>query len=235
MTTLSAAPPDARTYHVPRADRFVPITARWDEAPWRDVEPAEIDLFLPRSDAQRPRSAVKMLYDDAGLYQRFTVEHDCIRAHATQRQGRVWRDSCVEFFVQPGEDPARGYFNFEINCAGTPLCHHRRVEHAELVYMRRIADHWFDRLGIHATMPARIEPEWHEPASWALGLFIPFELFEAHVGPLGDSRPAPGVRWRANWNKITGECSKPHWATWSPLGDGLGFHQPENFGTIIFQ
>ena len=35
----------------------------------------------------------------------------------------VYRDSCVEFFIQP--KPGRGYFNFEFNCGGAFLCNYR--------------------------------------------------------------------------------------------------------------
>ncbi len=43
----------------------------------------------------------------------------CVR---TQDMDDIWKDSCVEFFVQP--KPGRGYFNFEFNCGGAMLGSH---------------------------------------------------------------------------------------------------------------
>jgi len=235
MTALPSAPPEARTYHTPSVRCPVPITAKWDDAPWRDVEPAPIDQYHHNSYTRRPDAAVKMVYSEAALHLLFQVHDRYTVSRHMQRQSAVSRDSCVEFFVLPGADLNHGYLNFELNAGGTLLAHHSHVEDGQMRCLRQVSDAWMDRIGLHTPMPRRIDAEWEGPWTWSLGLSIPIALFEVYFGALGDATPAPGVRWRANWYKCSSACSHPHWATWSDIAEDCNFHQPDRFGTIVFE
>ncbi len=229
-----AAPAQPRCYHVARAVETPRLTDDWDEGAWRQATVAKIDQLHLHSRSELPEAAAKLLYDDEALHLQFRVRERHVISRCTQRQGAVSRDSCVEFFVQPGEARNCGYFNFETNCGGTLFAHYQR---ASWTGHRPVADAWLDRIGIYHTMPRRISTAWSrpEPMTWRIGLRIPLALIEAYAGPLGPLRPARGVRSRANWYK----CALlrrwvGHWSAWSAIGAWRNFHQPDRFGTLVF-
>ena len=69
------------------------------------------------------------------------------------------------------------------------------------------------------------------PQEWILEYNLPFGLFQAYLGEL---RPTAGMRWRGNFFKCGDDTSHPHWASWSPIGEALNFHQPDTFGALEF-
>src|ERR1039458_5035597 len=89
-----------------------PLNSPWEGPLWQRAEEARIDQFHAASSSRRLVVRARLLHDAANLYLRFRVEDCYVVAKHTQFQDPVWRDSCVEFFVQPR--PASGYFNFEI-------------------------------------------------------------------------------------------------------------------------
>jgi hypothetical protein len=161
----------------------------------------------------------------------FRVEDRYVRCTRTAYMSDVWRDSCVEFFVQP--KPARGYFNFEFNCGGALLCSHvvdpTRTANG-FVDFTRLPEHDGRQVTVVPSLPPVVEPEIREPVEWTLAFSIPFALMTKYVGPIG---PVAGQTWRANLYKCAEDNSHPHWAAWSPV-DEPNFHLPRCFGTIQF-
>jgi hypothetical protein len=145
-------------------------------------------------------------------------------------QAEVYRDSCVEFFVQP--KPGKGYFNFEFNCGGSLLCSYvidpARGEDGTLTEAIRLPAAVGEQVQIAHSLPQVVDPEMTEPVEWALAFFVPFAILSQYVGPLGS---IAGQVWRANLYKCAEDNSHPHWAAWSPV-DELNFHLPRCFGTI---
>ena len=95
-------------------------------------------------------------------------------------------DSCVEFFVEPVA--GRGYFNFEINSGGTILLHYNAqsatVHHDPVeVYDARL-----DKVRIYHSMERVVDPEITDPVNWIVEFRVPYEVFEAYVGPV-DRKP----------------------------------------------
>jgi hypothetical protein len=83
---------------------------------------------------------------------------------------------------------------------------------------------------LRSSLPAVVDPEIDAPVDWELAFFVPTEVLEDYVGPIG---PLAGQEWRANFYKCGDETSHPHWAAWSPV-DELNFHLPRCFGTLRF-
>ena len=67
----------------------------------------------------KPNVAFRMAYAGDKILLNYQVEEDSVRAVAPADNGRVWEDSCCEFFVSPADDGT--YYNIECNCAGTSL------------------------------------------------------------------------------------------------------------------
>ena len=61
----------------------------------------------------------RIAYTDNAILLNYKVKEASVRARYGEYNGRVWTDSCVEFFSVPGEDDV--YYNLECNCIGTLL------------------------------------------------------------------------------------------------------------------
>lgn len=231
---VSSTQPAAMTYVIRRAAVTPALDGKWDSGAWKDANVAEVKNFHAKSSDHHPKTQVKVLYDDKGLYVFFHVQDQYVKSVKTGYQSFVWEDSAAEFFVQPKADS--GYFNFEINCGGTMLL--RYIEgldpanpHAK-VGSTYPPNEWMDTVKIHHSMPATVPNEITTPVTWELVYFIPYSLLEHYAGKL----PAPGKReFRGNFYKCGDNTSHPHWASWSPIGEQLNFHQPQYFGTLKFE
>ncbi|MBN1581882.1 MAG: carbohydrate-binding family 9-like protein [Anaerolineae bacterium] len=204
----------------------------WGGPAWAQAETLNVSQFRPESSDARPRTQARLLYDAHGIYGMFKVEDRYVRCTHVGYQAAVYRDSCVEFFVQP--KPDRGYFNFEFNCGGSLLCSYvtdpARGEGGALAEAVRLPDQAGEQVQVTCSLPQVVDPEIAEPVGWMLVFFIPFSILNEYVGPLS---ALPGQVWRANFYKCAEDNSHPHWAAWSPV-DELNFHLPRCFGTIAF-
>jgi hypothetical protein len=204
----------------------------WSDPFWKESEAVELCHFRPEGSEHRPRTFARLAYDDSGLHGIFCVEDRYVRCVRTAYMDQVWKDSCVEFFVQPKLD--RGYFNFEFNCGGAFLCNyitdHRRAP-GGFKQFERIPETVASVVSVKSSMARVVDPEITTPVTWTLAFSIPFALLECYVGRIGS---IPGQRWRANFFKCAEECSHPHWVSWCPVPE-LNFHLPQCFGELWFE
>jgi hypothetical protein len=199
---------------------------------WDMVAPLEIKTFFEHSSDHRPVTHVRLLYDDLKLYVRFDVKDRYVRVVAEKYQDSVCKDSCVEFFVQPG--PGAGYFNFEVNAGGCMLLYYIPVSSKGLAVMNQGQPVPFElvkEMNVQHSLPARIDPEIEAPCEWTVEYAVPLTVFEYYLGPLG---PLTGQIWRGNFFKCADATSHPHWGMWSPITEGDRFHRPDFFGELIF-
>lgn len=199
--------------------------------PWAGVPALAVAAFRPEGSAHRPRTRVQLLHDGQAIYGRFRVEDRYVRCRRTAFQDEVFKDSCVECFLQPQE--GGGYFNFEFNCGGALRVFYITDPVRAPGGFRAFAPlspAEGARVRVAATLPAVVEPEIAAPTAWELVFGIPLAVLKAYSGPLG---PLPGRRWRANFYKCADDTSHPHWAAWSPV-DRLDFHRPACFGVLQF-
>lgn len=214
-----------------RAERLR-ASCDWSAPEWHQLAELEIDRFHPRSSAHRPRTRARLAWDDVALHAIFRVEDRFVRGVHTAYQAPVYRDSCVELFLAPR--PGGGYLNFELGCAGGLLLSHiedpRRTPDG-FARFRPLAPELGRRVERCTSLGGRVEPERSGPLVWSAALRIPFALLEVCFGPCV---PRAGSVWRANLFKCADDSSQPHWASWSPIGERLDFHQPARFGELVF-
>lgn len=207
------------------------MNGSWDGPVWGRAAVLAIDSFRPESSDHRPRTLVKMAHGAAGLFGIFQVDDRYVRCSRTGFQAEVYKDSCVEFFVQPR--PTSGYFNFELNCGGAMLASYivdpTRIPGGFKEYTKLTPDDC-RAVRIYHSLPQQVEPELQTPTRWLLELFIPYSLLAKYAGPLASGR---GQKWRANFYKCGDQTSHPHWAAWAPVS-ALNFHLPHCFGEIEF-
>jgi hypothetical protein len=208
------------------------LSRRWDGPEWRHAGVLTVSNFLPESSSHRPRVAAKSLYDQHSVHVFFKVADRFVRCIHTGYRAEVWKDSCVEWFVQP--KPGRGYFNFEVNCGGSLYASYVEDPQRTDKNLRKSTQLPFKTcrtIGIYHSMPATVEPECAGPVEWFIELNVPVRIFEPFIGPVGH---LAGQQWRANFYKCGDETSHPHWAAWSPVSE-KNFHRPQEFGTIRFE
>ncbi|MCP4163372.1 MAG: diguanylate cyclase [Deltaproteobacteria bacterium] len=201
----------------------------WNKSPWDVVKPVQIKYHMGNKPDHFPKTEVKLTYDDLYIYVIFKVEDRYVRSVATEDQGNVWEDSCVEFFFTPSDDVSNGYFNIEMNCGGTMLFHFQkeRNKHRTIIPKSEL-----NKIARIHSLPKIVDPEIREPVTWTVEYSVPIELLKKYCEL---TTPAPGVKWRANFYKCGDKTSLPHWLTWSPVDcPKPNFHLPEYFGVIEF-
>jgi hypothetical protein len=221
------------TYTIHRATSTPEFHGAWDGPAWSRAEVLHIAHFHAKSSDHRPRTRAKLLYDEAGVYVLFRVADRYVRCSQTQHQSHVYRDSCVEFFVQPKSDA--GYFNIEFNCVGTMLLYYManppRGPSGKLEGYRELPPEELATIRVQHSLPDDLREEIAEPVEWWLEYFVPNALLERYVGPL---EPPAQRRWRGNFYKCGDDTSHPHWASWAPI-ERLDFHQPDHFAPLVFE
>jgi hypothetical protein len=205
--------------------------ADWNDNAWKSAQTAQVDQFRGEGGAHRPRTQVRLVYGAAGLRGIFDIQDQYVRSVRTNYMDEVWKDSCVEFFIQPRRDA--GYFNLEMNAGGAHLCCY--IEDPERApggfkKFTRLPEEIGRRIQVQSTLPKVIDPEMTGPVRWQLNFFVPFDVLEGYVGTLGEVR---GQEWRGNFYKCADEGSHPHWGSWAPV-DEFDFHLPRCFGGIQF-
>jgi hypothetical protein len=225
----NALNPQAAFYRVARLNSQLVLDGNWDKPAWRQVEPLTLTHWMGPYPSFRPAVQAKVLYDNEALYVIFRVEDHYVRAVATETNGRVWEDSCVEFFFSPDLNKPMAYFNLEVNAGGVALFHYKDPNNpgAGLPSVESIAT--IQRYGSLAKV---IDPEITKPLIWTMEYRLPLSVLR----PFSNfAQPAAGVRWHANFYKCADKTSNPHWITWSKVEHPVPqFHLPQFFGVIEF-
>jgi hypothetical protein len=222
---------DIKKYKIIFASSPPEMDSLWNGAAWKNVPALEVSCYRRESSTHRPTTQCKLLYDRDRIYGIFRVKDQHVRCVHTMFQSNVYKDSCVEFFVQP-KAPG-GYFNFEFNCGGAMLASYitdpTRIAGRVKEFIPLTPEDDFQIKRYH-NLPRIVEPEITRPIIWFLGFSIPFAILGKYTGTLAD---VSGQIWRANFYKCGNETTLPHWGSWSPLRE-LNFHLPGNFGELEF-
>lgn len=173
----------------------------------------------------KPEVTVQIAYNEQELFLQYRVKEQAVKAEITENNGKVWTDSCVEFFLSPqGNDE---YYNLEVNCIGTALLGFRKkgspATHApnELIEsIRRIS-----------TLGDEPFAERKEETEWEITMAIPWGVFFKHT-----LKPAQGKKMRGNFYKCGDDLSIPHFVSWTKIKtEKPSFHNPEFFGGLEFE
>jgi len=220
-----------RQYHILITSDIPEMQGMWDGPAWGTVLPLSIDCFRPEGSDHKPRTQCKLLFNDYNIFGIFRVKDRFVRSVHTGFQADVWKDSCVEAFIQPKDCP--GYFNFEFNCGSALLASYVTDpirKNDRLKSYTPLLTNEGQQIRRFASLAPSVEPEIETPLTWLLEFAIPLGVLEKYVGPLGEIK---GQAWLANFCKCGNETSHPHWASWAPLA-ARNFHDPSSFGQIDF-
>jgi hypothetical protein len=216
---------DLPEYRVIKAETDFPVPG--EPSYWKTVPALKVDHYLWLDNGYRPHVEVRLCHTRQNLYVRFDVFEAKIRARFTRFQDPVYKDSCVEFFVDPFPEKKLGYLNFETNALGALLVaigpdRSRRTPIAQA-----------DLEGFEiVTSVKRPVSGYHGAEFWTLTYRLPLGLFEKHYR----SNIMAGQAARANFYKCGDETEIPHYGAWSPVRSAQpDFHRPEFFGRLFFE
>lgn len=173
-----------------------------------------------------PQVRFRMFHTGERLMLRFDVAENYTAARVTEDNGEVWTDSCVEFFLAPGDES--GYYNFETTCIGRMLLGYRHT-HADAVHA---SPEVMASVKRSTTLPYGIPFEEHEGDNrWSVTLAIPPEALFRH-----SLHDWSGVEARINLYKCGDKLSHPHFLSWRPIQtEKPDFHRPEYFEKVVFE
>lgn len=191
----------------------------WNSAEWEN---------MPRrsNDRINYETRVKALYSQKGIYFLFFCEDRVINATMRGDNLNLWEEDVVEVFLMPEEDyPV--YFEYQIS----PLNYELTLLIPNMDGDRRFLG-WLP-WNYEGDKRTRRQTKIHKDdqgnvTGWTAEFFIPFKLME----PLVITPPEPGTRWRANFYRMDYDEGQ---ARFSWQKTDVHFHEPHNFGTIIFR
>lgn len=150
----------------------------------------------------------------------YVAERTVVAAHG-ETHSPVYKDSCVEFFVSLDEG---GYYNFEFNSTGTCLAAFGKGREGR-EFLPVVAVDRIRRRAVIDRVPER------GAVRWALTVAIPLSSFVYHN--LSSLR---GVTCHANLYKCGDDLPDPHFLCWASVDTPEpDFHQPQYFGTLVFE
>lgn len=172
-----------------------------------------------------PFVSFRIGYNRHKIYLKFNIVENNLRGLVTKDMGKVWTDSCVEFFLSPGCD--KNYYNFEVNCIGTLYLAYGdsrffRMK-AESNILKSVAR--YSSLG---TAPIQIILEKTE---WEMLLIIAASALFCHqINDFG------GKTMTGNFYKCGDEMVNLHYLSWNPVHTAKpDFHQASFFRKIYFE
>lgn len=173
----------------------------------------------------KPQVEFRIAHTGDRLLVHYRVTEQSVRAVAPSDNGRVWEDSCCEFFLQPDlREPV--YYNFECNCVGTLLlnCGKAGDRHPAPKEVLDRIDRWssLGRIPFEERMGT---------CSWEMALVIPASSLFNHL-----IRDFGGRTMHGNFYKCGDLLQVPHFLSWNPIQlPKPNFHCPDFFGELNFE
>ena len=191
----------------------------------QDVAPLKIETLNWEEFPYLPDVTVQIAYNDDELFLQYKVNEQSVKAEQGANNGKVWTDSCVEFFLSPDQNDV--YYNLEMNCIGTALLGFRKkgdpTEHAP--------DEVINSIRRISTLGNATFHEKKEQTAWKITIAIPWKVFFKH-----NLTPVKGKKMRGNFYKCGDELSVPHFVSWTKIDtEKPAFHMPEFFGGLEFE
>jgi len=169
-----------------------------------------------------PEASFRIAHNGKAILLNYRINESDIKAVCNQDNGKVWEDSCVEFFISFLGD---SYYNIECNCIGKILIA-KGINKEERILLPEASLKQVDRWSSLGDSPLE-----NRSGDWEISLIIPKEIFYPEITKTFDY-----VKAKGNFYKC-GDCLQtPHFLSWNPiLSEMPNFHLPEFFGELRFE
>lgn len=170
----------------------------------------------------KPDVVFSIGHDGNNIFLKYYVQENAVAAVHRKTNGPVYKDSCVELFIDFNDE--QGYYNVEFNCAGTGhVGFGKAKDNRALIPGALVEEIKYQALFTTATSKAF-------PFKWELSLIIPLGVFCYHeLGNLNNKA------CRVNFYKCGDELPVPHYLSWAEMSSAEpNFHLPQFFGDAQF-
>ena len=179
---------------------------------WQEVTPSSSFLDYHKKEVAEVQTGYRMVYDERNLYLQVVChEPDItkIKAVCEIHDGAVWKDDCVEVFLDPDHSEVN-YFQFVSNARGV------RAEGRKAEDDTRFTMAWNGAWNVTARVLAD---------SWIIEVEIPFASLDV-------PQPKEGSVWGGNVCRERRSGNVFELSSWAPAKN---FHHPRNFGWLVFK
>ena len=189
-----------------------------DEPAWRAAEWLEVMRPVGKPPAPPQRTRAALLWDDLHLYFAAEMEDTEVFAARLGRDVWVWKEDCVEFYLDP-IGRATSYYELDFGPAGG----------------------WWDSMNVYETDTRRMvsDRSWNPPSlTWKWARTAAGWTMEGRIRldelPLARHIPPQhGDEWRGQVYRVDARKDAPRtFTSWSTVPT---FHWPEGFGRLRFE
>lgn len=176
---------------------------------WEEIPAYEISHALWNTTYQ-PKALARLAYiENDALYINMFVEEKNPKADYHKQNDPVYKDSCLECFINLNPLHQVEYLNIEVNANGAMLMGFGKDRHAR----QRIEE----ELTIGSFKNER---------GWGFTLILPIEFLKQFFTEIGHE-------WRGNFYKCGDETKEVHFLSWSEVKEEKpDFHCPQWFGKL---
>lgn len=193
---------------------------------WELIPALIIKDYLWLDNGYKPRVEARVGFSEYYLYVYFKAFEKRVRIRYMGFQEPVYKDSCVELFIDPFPEKGLGYFNFETNAAGALLAGFGKGRRKR----KPLSPEDLAGFRIVASVRGPLDGS-HGADFWTVRYRVPLRLFQNYYG----DTIRPRLEGRANFYKCGDATPCPHYGAWSPLPTKEpDFHRPRFFGKIVF-
>jgi len=191
---------------------------------WQGIGEILINDYRWMENNYKPEVTIKACYCDEYIYVRFLVYEQKVTVRYLNVGDPVFKDSCVEFFINLFPKETEEYFNIELNAIGTIKMgygikrNRKYLTVADLTDMKVITSIQQPVYGLHGS------------DHWKLWCAIPINMLEKIT-----NRKFKGDEAIGNFYKCGDDTEFRHYGMWNLIDNPKpDFHLPEYFGKIIF-
>jgi len=200
-----------------------------DDIYWGNVPEIKIDSdsYLWINNSYRPIVKIKMFHTKNFIYLKFKVYETKITVKHTKFGSEVWKDSCVEFFINPFPEKYKEYLNIEVNALGIALVGFGKKRGTANRY--RFKKEEIKNWKIISSVKKQTTGK-HGNDFWELYLKIPKSFLKNCYTEYSDLKNC-----RANFYKCGDETEYKHYGAWNKIEYSVpNFHLPKYFGELHF-
>lgn len=168
----------------------------------------------------KPKVDFYLSVEEKGFLMHIVVRECNPRRIETEHQSDVYKDSCVEWFVNFLPESCDRYFNFEVNPHGAMYAAFRKNRQEYQLLTKEDIETMEIKAAIY-------------PDTWEVSYKVPFSLISKYIFGYQFQE---GMTIRANFYKCGDGMPFPHYGMWNEFHvNSPDFHRPEYFGDIILK
>src|SRR3569833_260611 len=171
----------------------------------------------------KPKVSFSIGHSGDHIFIKYDVTEKEVLARYRHINDPVYKDSCVEFFINFNNEPA--YYNVEFNRLGTCLVSFGRQREN----LKQLSVDLLKTIKYERTL-RQVEVNDEPEINWTLTVAVPVSIFCYH-----NFRTIQRQNCRMNFYKCGDDLSRPHYLAWNNIDwPEPNIHLPQFFGKVEF-